>query len=35
MHFVPLGPKAVKVWIDVVKDNDAQVWKPSSTIEIM
>ncbi|XP_024016375.1 uncharacterized protein LOC112089853 [Eutrema salsugineum] len=35
VHFVPLGPNAVKVWIDVVKVKDACVWRPSSEIECM
>ncbi|CAA7040516.1 unnamed protein product [Microthlaspi erraticum] len=33
VHFVPLGPNAVRVWVDVVKVNDAAVWKPTSAIE--
>ena len=35
VHFVPLGPNAVKVWIDVVKVNLAEVWRPSSEIECL
>lgn len=35
VHFVPLGPNAVRVWVDVVKVNDAAVWKPTSAIECM
>ncbi|XP_013617484.1 uncharacterized protein LOC125592950 [Brassica napus] len=32
-HFVPLGPNASKVWIDVAKIGDAKVWRPNSEIE--
>lgn len=32
-HFVPLGPNASKVWIDVAKIDDAKVWRPNSEIE--
>ena len=35
VHFVPLGPNAVKVWIDVVKVTFAEVWGPSSEIECL
>ncbi|KAL0661926.1 hypothetical protein Bca4012_098763 [Brassica carinata] len=35
VHFVPMGPNAVKVWIDVVKVNLAEVWRPSSEIECL
>lgn len=35
VHFVPLSPNAVRVWVDVVKVSDANVWKPSSFVEIM
>ena len=35
VHFVPLGPNAVKVWIDVVKVTFAEVWRPSSEIECL
>ncbi|KAL0690551.1 hypothetical protein Bca4012_090229 [Brassica carinata] len=35
VHFVPLGPNGVKVWIDVVKVNKAEVWRPSDEIESM
>ena len=35
MHFVPLGNNAVRVWVDVVKVNDAKVWRPTSAIECM
>ncbi|XP_020879246.1 uncharacterized protein LOC9301464 isoform X1 [Arabidopsis lyrata subsp. lyrata] len=35
VHFVPLGPKGVRVWVDVVKVKDAAVWRPSDEIEVM
>jgi len=35
VHFVPLGNNAVRVWVDVVKVNDAKVWRPTSAIECM
>ncbi|KAL0729711.1 hypothetical protein Bca4012_025804 [Brassica carinata] len=35
VHFVPLGPDAVKVWVDVVKVILAEVWHPSSEIECL
>lgn len=35
VHFVPLGPNACRVWVDVVKDKDAAVWRRSSEIEYM
>ncbi|KAL0715881.1 hypothetical protein Bca4012_065203 [Brassica carinata] len=35
VHFVPLGNNAVRVWVDVVKVNDAMVWRPTSAIECM
>ncbi|CAA7017615.1 unnamed protein product [Microthlaspi erraticum] len=35
VHFTPLGRHAVCVWVDVVKVNDAAVWRPSSFIEVM
>lgn len=35
VHFVPLGDNAVRVWVDVVKVNDALVWRPSSAIVLM
>lgn len=34
-HFVPLGPDAAKVWVDVVKVKNAAVWCSSSEIECM
>lgn len=35
VHFVPLGPNACRVWVDVVKVKDAAVWRQSSEIEYM
>ena len=35
MHFVTLGNNAVRVCVDVVKVNDAKVWRPTSAIECM
>lgn len=35
VHFVPLGPNAVRVWVDIVKVKDAAVWRRSSEIEYM
>ncbi|XP_020879181.1 uncharacterized protein LOC110227818 [Arabidopsis lyrata subsp. lyrata] len=35
VHFVPLGTNAVKVWVDIVKVSDAEVWRKSDEIEIM
>ncbi|KAL0702409.1 hypothetical protein Bca4012_058531 [Brassica carinata] len=35
VHFVPLGPNAVKVWVDVVKVTLTEVWRPSSEIECL
>ncbi|CAE5962981.1 unnamed protein product [Arabidopsis arenosa] len=35
VHFVPLGSNAVKVWVDIVKVSDAEVWRKSDEIEIM
>jgi len=35
VHFVSLGPNPVKVWIDVVKVNLAEVWRSSSEIECL
>ncbi|XP_056852868.1 uncharacterized protein LOC108829682 [Raphanus sativus] len=32
-HFVPLGPNASKVWVEVAKIGDAKVWRPNSEIE--
>lgn len=35
VHFVPLGPNAVRVWVDIVKVDDAAVWRSSDEIEFM
>ncbi|XP_019082481.1 PREDICTED: uncharacterized protein LOC109125292 [Camelina sativa] len=35
VHCAPLGPNAVRVWVDVVKVNDAAVWRRTSAIECM
>lgn len=35
VHFIKLGQNAVRVWVDIVKVNDAAVWRPSSEIECM
>ncbi|CAA7031123.1 unnamed protein product [Microthlaspi erraticum] len=33
VHFVRLGFGAARVWVDIVKVDDAAVWKPSDEIE--
>ncbi|KAL0696558.1 hypothetical protein Bca4012_063738 [Brassica carinata] len=35
VHFVPLGPNASKVWIEVCKVDDARVWRPNSEFQIV
>ncbi|CAL9216855.1 unnamed protein product [Arabidopsis halleri] len=35
VHFVPLGNNGVRVWVDIVKVDDAAVWRPSSAVECM
>ncbi|XP_031738363.1 uncharacterized protein LOC101217008 isoform X4 [Cucumis sativus] len=30
VHHVPLGPQAVKVWVDLPKRSDAFLWRPNS-----
>ncbi|CAA7014563.1 unnamed protein product [Microthlaspi erraticum] len=35
VHFVRLGHDAARVWVDIVKVDDAAVWKPSDEIETM
>ncbi|CAA7045654.1 unnamed protein product [Microthlaspi erraticum] len=32
VHFVPLGLNASKVWVEVSKVDDAQVWRPNSEV---
>lgn len=34
-HFIPLGPNASKVWIDVAKIGNANVGRPTAEIEYM
>ena len=34
-HFVPLGPNASKVWIDVAKIGNANVWRLTAEVEYM
>ncbi|CAN7077746.1 unnamed protein product [Brassica oleracea var. botrytis] len=35
VHFVPLGPNASKVWVDVVKIGEAPVWRGNSEIQFI
>lgn len=35
VHFVRLGANAARVWVDVVKVNDAAVWRATDEIEYM
>ncbi|XP_020873738.1 uncharacterized protein LOC110226399 [Arabidopsis lyrata subsp. lyrata] len=35
VHHVRLGANAARVWVDVVKIDDAAVWRPSDEIEYM
>ncbi|CAN6856895.1 unnamed protein product [Brassica oleracea var. botrytis] len=35
VHFVPLGPNASKVWIEVSKISDAGVWRPNSKVQFI
>ena len=35
VHFVPLGPNATKVWVEVSKVDNARVWRPNSEVEII
>ncbi|KAL0551148.1 hypothetical protein IC582_010230 [Cucumis melo] len=30
VHHVPLGPHAVRVWVDLPKKSDAFLWRPNS-----
>ena len=34
-HFVPLGPNASKVWVEVSENDGARVWRPNSEIEFI
>ena len=33
VHFVPLGPNASKVWVELCKIDDARVWRPTSEFQ--
>lgn len=33
VHFVPLGPNASKVWVEISKVDDARVWRANSEVE--
>ena len=33
LHFVPLGPNATKVWVEVSEFDAARMWRPNSEIE--
>ncbi|PRQ33597.1 hypothetical protein RchiOBHm_Chr5g0059371 [Rosa chinensis] len=35
VHFVPLGPNAMRVWVDTLKVPIASLWRPSSELEII
>jgi len=35
VHFVPLGPNASKVWVEVSEYDGARVWRPNSEIEFI
>ena len=35
VHFIPLGPNASKVMVEVSKMDDARVWRPNSEIEVI
>ncbi|KAL0663169.1 hypothetical protein Bca4012_100006 [Brassica carinata] len=35
VHFVPLGPNASKVWVEVCKIDDAHVWRQNSEFQIV
>ncbi|XP_012840459.1 PREDICTED: uncharacterized protein LOC105960350 isoform X2 [Erythranthe guttata] len=35
VHFVPLGPNAMRIWIDTVKVSIASLWRPTSEMEFM
>ena len=35
VHFIPLGPNASKVLVEVSKMDDARVWRPNSEIEVI
>ena len=33
VHFVPLGPNAMRVWVDTPKIPNAPLWRPTSELE--
>lgn len=33
VHFVPLGPNASKIWVELCKIDDARVWRPISEFQ--
>ena len=35
VHFVPLGPNASKVWVEVSEFDGARMWRPNSEIEFI
>jgi len=35
VHCVRLGSDAARVWVDIVKIDDAAVWRPTDEIEYM
>lgn len=35
VHFVPLGPNASKVWVELSKISDAGVWRPNSEVQFI
>lgn len=35
VHFVPLGPNASKIWVDVPVIEDAPLWRTNSELEII
>lgn len=35
VHFVRLGPKAARVWVDAVIVDDAEVWRKTDEIECL
>lgn len=35
VHCRPLGLNAVKVWVDIVRDANAELWRPTSALTCM
>jgi hypothetical protein len=35
VHSIPLGPNAIRVWVDIVKDPNASLWRPTSFMECL